>query len=132
MIVQYKYKFFLNAMHYVTIDGKKGEAHSHCFEIVVDIAAVDDTKFTMFKDIEQKMEAILEPYQNKLLNDVHPFDEMNPIIENICQVFKRAFIKELYELGWTLICIEISESPSRSYILNVVEEQIMKELNDIQ
>ena len=128
MIVQYKYKFFLNAMHFVVIEGKQGAAHSHCFEIVVDIAAVDESKFTMFKDIEMKMEELLEPYQDKLLNDISPFDEINPTIENIGKYLSKTFNRELYKLGWAMLCIEISESPSRSFIINVVDDEIRKEL----
>ena len=128
MIVQYKYKFFLNAMHYVIFNEKKGEAHSHCFELVIDIAAMDESMFTMFNDIEKKLDDILAPYQDKLLNDIIPFDKTNPTIENICQVFKKKFADALAPLGWALLCIEISESPSRSYIINAVEEGLLEEL----
>lgn len=123
MIYQYKYKFYLNAQHYILIDNKKGEPHSHCFEIVVDIASTQISKFTSFNEIEKLFEEILNPYQNKLLNTIKPFDELNPTIENICQYFKDSFDNVLQSIGWFLMVIEISETPSRSYIINVIEEK---------
>ena len=122
MIYQYKYKFYLNASHFIKLNNKNGQIHSHCFELVIDIASLDTNNFTLFNNIEKKVEDILSVYQNKLLNDVPPFDTINPTIENICEYFKCIFSETLLKLGWVLLTIEMSETPTRTYVLNVVDE----------
>ena len=34
---EYKFKFYLNANHYIIIDGKEGEQHPHTWEFMVHI-----------------------------------------------------------------------------------------------
>lgn len=125
MIYQYVCKFYLNASHYIYIKNKKGEPHSHCFELVVDIGTKDKTSFVSFTKIEKSIETILQPYQEKLLNEVSPFDDINPTLENIAGYFEVEFIKELTNKGWVLLTLEVSETPTRSYLINVVEDICM-------
>lgn len=131
MIYQYKCKFYLNASHYIVLNGQKGNEHSHCFEIVLDIATKDDNPFIKFDAIEDRINEKLNPYQNKLINNIEPFNEINPTIENICEFFKNEFVTEIEAFHWILLLIEISETPSRSFIINVVEDKINKEKEDI-
>ena len=124
MIYQYKYKFYLNASHYIIINKKKGETHSHCFELVLNVTSKKEGFFVKFNDVEHEVDRILSRYQDKLLNDVSPFDVITPTLENICEYFKTVFFKRFSELGFLLLTIEISETPSRSYILNVIDSVI--------
>ena len=122
MIYQYVCKFYLNASHFIYIDGKKGEPHSHCFEFVLDVATKEKESFVSFTEIEKSVENLLAPYQEKLLNDVKPFDEINPTLENIANYFKELFVKEIALKKWVLVTIELSETPTRSYLINTAEE----------
>ena len=122
MIYQYVCKFYLNASHFIYIDGKKGEPHSHCFEFVLDVATKEKESFVSFTEIEKSVENLLAPYQEKLLNDVKPFDEINPTLENIANYFKELFVKEIAFKKWVLVTIELSETPTRSYLINTAEE----------
>ena len=122
MIYQYKYKFYLNASHSIKINNSFGQIHSHCFEIAIDIASTSDTAFTSFNEIEDRIEKLLDSYQDKLLNEIPPFNVINPTIENICGYFKCIIASNLAEIGWVILTIEMSETPSRAYIINVIEE----------
>lgn len=122
MVYQYKYKFYLNASHYIKIKNSNGEIHSHCFEIAIDIASTKNSDFTKFNDIEFRIEELLDAYQDKLLNEIPPFNAINPTIENICEYFKCIIASNLAEIGWVILTIEMSETPSRAYIINVIEE----------
>lgn len=128
MIYQYKCKFYLNATHYIIINNKPGRPHSHCFEIVLDMGTKDTDNFIQFNAIEKKVEDILSIYQEKLINEVEPFDKLNPTLENMCEYFKRLFFKEVKNIGWTLLTIEMSETPSRAFIQNIIEEKIEKDI----
>ncbi len=126
MIYQYRYKFYLNANHFVIIGGKKGEPHSHCFELTAIVASLADGGRTVaFNDIERAIEGILSPYQNKLLNDVPPFDTVIPTLENICRHFKNEIAERMRGLGWVLLSIEASETPSRSFVLTIDDPEFI-------
>lgn len=120
MFRQYKYKFYLNANHSIMINGNQGQVHPHTWELAINIAQLNQD-FQEFSNIEKCIEALLEPYQDKYLNEVAPFDRINPTLENICDFFKDVFEEELIRLDYILLTIEISETPTRSYILNLVD-----------
>lgn len=111
----YQYKFYLDANHYVTFDGKAGELHPHTWEISVVIELIEDNVIPFYK-IEEMIKNLLENYQNKKLNDVAPFDRVNPTLENIGDYFTEEISKKVSEKGWELRNFTISETPSRSYI----------------
>ena len=130
MIYQYVCKFYLNASHYIYIQDKKGEPHSHCFEFVIDIGTKDKTSFVSFTEIEKSIEAILQPYQEQLLNEVNPFDEINPTLENIAGYFENVVLEVLIPKNWILLTLEVSETPTRSYLINVVEDVVRNKVQD--
>lgn len=130
MIYQYVCKFYLNASHYIYIQDKKGEPHSHCFEFVIDIGTKDKTSFVSFTEIEKSIETILQPYQEQLLNEINPFDEINPTLENIAGYFENVVLEVLIPKNWILLTLEVSETPTRSYLINVVEDVVRNKLQD--
>lgn len=111
----YQYKFYLDANHYVTFDGRAGELHPHTWEISVVIELVGDNVIPFYK-IENMIKDLLEKYQNTKMNDVEPFTEVNPTLENIGDYFTEMISEAVTEKGWELRNFTISETPSRSYI----------------
>ena len=63
----------------------------------------------------------MEKYQDKYINSIEPFQKINPTIENAGEVFAREIRKSIEEEGWMLLIFEISETPSRTYIINMLE-----------
>lgn len=120
---QYKYKFYLNLNHSICINEKQGEIHPHTWEIVVDIAT-SDSQFKEFSKIEKKLEQLLEKYQDQYINSIAPFQEMNPTIENAAEVFSAEIRQSIEEAGWILLTFEISETPTRTYIINMLEREL--------
>lgn len=119
---QYRYKFYLNASHAIYIQNRLGQHHPHTWEITLDTIKVVDG-FVQFNDVERAIEQFLEQYQDKNINDVEPFNTLNPTLENICEYFKEAIRSLLVDKGWLLLKIEISETPARSYIIDLVAEE---------
>lgn len=118
---QYKFKFYLNASHAIYINGNLGQSHPHTWEIIIDTIKFND-RFIQFNDVEKKIEKLLENYQDKYINEIEPFNSLNPTLENICEYFKDVIKNMLKGVGWELIKIETSETPARSYIIDLMDE----------
>ncbi len=125
---QYKFKFYLNMNHFITNNGVNGEVHPHTWEIIINVIS-DSDKMTPFATIERKMEEIMGQYQDKLLNDCEPFDTLTPTVENAARYFFRLIQDNIIQDGWILLMLELSETPTRSYIINSLfdEEDIWEE-----
>jgi 6-pyruvoyltetrahydropterin/6-carboxytetrahydropterin synthase len=67
-------------------------------------------------------EDFLSRFQDVFLNTVTPFTTINPTLENLCTYFREKLQEMLHEKGWLLLSIELSETPSRSYVISVIEE----------
>ena len=77
----------MDARHAIYIGGKLGEVHPHTWEIVLHVVKGKEN-FEPFHVLEKAVEKFLEPFQNNYLNDIKPFDILNPTIENVCLYFK--------------------------------------------
>ena len=124
---QYKFNFYLNASHAIYIDGKLGASHPHTWEIIIRTIK-SQKEFVMFNEVENKIEEFLGRYQNHYINDFEPFDAMNPTLENITSYFLEQLEILLEPLGWIVFHIEVSETPTRSYVISRVENNIVSDL----
>lgn len=118
---QYKFKFYLNSSHAIYINGNLGERHPHTWEIAINTLKLQES-FIPFNELEKRIEAFMSPYQDGFLNDVAPFDVLNPTLENCCEYFKEQISDILNSEGWILLMIEMSETPTRSYLINLLDE----------
>jgi 6-pyruvoyltetrahydropterin/6-carboxytetrahydropterin synthase len=126
---KYKFKFYLNASHSIYINGVLGQNHPHTWELSLDVLKVWDS-FVQFNNVEKAIEDLLSKFQNNYINEIEPFTELNPTLENICEYFKEELKNLLMNIGWILMIIEISETPSRSYIIDLIDEVDESELQD--
>jgi len=72
--------------------------HGHNFKVEVVIRANKLDKLGMvidFKKIKKILERIIDPYDHVVLNEVPPFDRINPTSENIAKVIADHFSKKL-------------------------------------
>lgn len=111
---QYQYKFYLNLNHSVELNGKQGAVHSHTWEIAMTIM-LHSMEFVRFSEIESKVNALLDCYQDQYINEKEPFNKINPTLENVCDYLFEVVSEELKESGWKLLCMEMSETPTRVY-----------------
>ena len=116
---QYKLKFYLNMNHFIIIGDKPGEVHPHIWEIIISVVSAQED-MTPFTNIERRMEAVMDQYQDKLLNDCAPFNKIVPTVENAAKYFFRLIQDNLIQEGWILMMLEVSETPTRSYIINAL------------
>ena len=111
-------------------NGVMGETHPHTWEIVINVVKGRD-ETVKFHHLEHRVEEFLSAYQDKTLNDVPPFDMINPTLENICEYFKEELTKILNRNGWIFLMMEISESPSMSYVVSLIDDSYTEEMQTI-
>lgn len=119
---EYKFKFYLNANHFIVINGKEGEIHPHTWEFMVDVL-MSDQKFVQFDAYEKAIDEYFNKYQNRILNEVEPFDHMVPTLENMSDYFADEIRGIVKELGGHQVKMESSETPTRSYVISFEREQ---------
>ena len=119
---EYKFKFYLNANHFIVINGKEGEIHPHTWEFMVDVL-MSDQKFVQFDAYEKAIDEYFNKYQNRKLNEVETFDHMVPTLENMSDYFADEIRGIVKELGGHLVKMESSETPTRSYVISFEREQ---------
>lgn len=119
---EYRLKSYLNMNHYITIDGNPGQVHPHTWELVF-VAIIRNDDFLMFSTIEKLVEEYLDKFQNKVLNDIHPFDVTNPTIENVVDFLADELRERARARGIELLSVEGSETPTRSYIVTFSNDE---------
>jgi 6-pyruvoyltetrahydropterin/6-carboxytetrahydropterin synthase len=95
--------------------GKCESVHGHRFKVVARVMAnkLDDTGLAYdFTELKAKLKAILEKFDHTLVNDVPPFDKLNPSSENIAAVIYGELKEGLKEAPVTLDAVEVWESPT--------------------
>jgi len=128
---QYRFKFYFNASHAIYTSGNQGEAHHHTWEVTINTLKIQNS-FVPFHEIEKEMETFLSRFQDVHINTVSPFKTINPTLENLGNYLKEQIQKILYDRGWLLLSIEISETPARSYIINLSDELETKYDTEVQ
>lgn len=117
---QYTFTFYLNTSHAIYIDGKRGQVHPHTWELTLHLLYMQEN-FIAFHTLEKRIEQYMVKYQDICLNDVEPFDRINPTLENCCEHFKNELKDILNEEGWLLLMIEIKETPTRAYVIDLLD-----------
>ena len=117
---EYRIKFYLNMRHYIIINGNKGEVHPHTWEFDIKCGRSPFVEFNIF---EKGISDFLDKYQNKILNDEEPFTSILPTLENVTDYFADEFFRIIHNIGGILTLVEASETPTRSYIINMEEQE---------
>ena len=100
---------FLRGYH-----GKCEALHGHRFRVVVKVRAprVDDIGIAYdFVELKRQLGDILSRFDHTCLNDVSPFDKINPSSENIASTIYNELQPRLTEAPVSLACVEVWESP---------------------
>lgn len=104
-----------DAAHFLRgYQGKCEALHGHRFRVLVKVraSAVDEVglayDFTMLK---QHLADIIARFDHTCLNDVTPFDKINPSSENIATTIYNELQPKLAEAPASLSCVEVWESP---------------------
>jgi len=94
--------------------GKCEALHGHRFRVVVKVTAsqVDDVGMAYdFVELKRHLGDILSRFDHTCLNDVSPFDKINPSSENIAATIYNELQPKLAGAPVSLACVEVWESP---------------------
>ncbi len=92
--------------------GKCENLHGHRFKVVARVRAskLNDIGLAYdFKELKAKLSDVLERFDHTNLNEVQPFNTINPSSENIAQTIYRELSPKI--VGVNLDAIEVWESP---------------------
>jgi 6-pyruvoyltetrahydropterin/6-carboxytetrahydropterin synthase len=104
-----------DAAHFLRgYQGKCEALHGHRFRVVVRVSAskLDDIGIAYdFVELKQHLEEILSRFDHTCLNDVPPFDKINPSSENIAATIYSELQPKLAGAPVSISGIEVWESP---------------------
>jgi len=104
-----------DAAHYLRDYGGKCESlHGHRFRVVVTAAGSRLNKVGIvydFTDLKRLLEPVLVKLDHKCLNEVPPFDRINPSSENIARTIYNWLKPHFRGAGVALASVEVWESP---------------------
>jgi len=95
--------------------GKCEALHGHRFRVVVKVKStvVNDIGIAYdFVELKQHLSDILTRFDHTCLNDVPPFDKINPSSENIAAIIYKELQSKLAEAPVSLSSVEVWESPN--------------------
>jgi len=78
--------------------GACSRMHGHNWKVEVEVKAndLDNTGMVLdFKHIRRATQAVIEQYDHQYLNEVAPFDTLNPTAENIAATLHKAIAQQL-------------------------------------
>jgi len=111
-----------DAAHFLRgYQGKCEALHGHRFRVVIKIKAsrVDDIGIAYdFTELKQHLADILTGFDHTCLNDVLPFDKINPSSENIASIIYNELKPKLAGASVSLSCVEVWESPQSRVAYN--------------
>ena len=104
-----------DAAHFLRgYQGKCEAVHGHRFRAVVKVKAsgVNDIGIAYdFAELKRHLADILSRFDHTCLNDMPPFDEINPSSENIAATIYDELKLKLAGVPVSLSCVEVWESP---------------------
>lgn len=115
---KFRFKFYLNSNHAVLFNKTNiSSIHNHSWELSIYLIE-EKIELNQFSEIEKTIKDYLEKYNQETINEIYPFTRINPTMENLGFVFFKDVEKLLIDSIYTLEKIEVSENPTRTYIVN--------------
>jgi 6-pyruvoyltetrahydropterin/6-carboxytetrahydropterin synthase len=106
---------FFDAAHYLRgYKGKCEAMHGHRYRVLVRIraAGLNDIGLAYdFTDLKAHLNSILERYDHTCLNDVKPFDKINPSSENLAAEIYKELKKKLAKDQVKITSVAAFETP---------------------
>lgn len=114
-VFTYKLSTFINASHAVRWPDEMEAEHRHTWELILNIRPITAGKLLKIDDIEEVIEASLQTFSGRFLNDMSRFDNVNPTLENFTEILFDDLTQALSEISMQLIELSVGNSPTRFY-----------------
>ncbi|NJP41298.1 6-pyruvoyl tetrahydropterin synthase [Oscillospiraceae bacterium HV4-5-C5C] len=113
----YRLKYYIHASHAVRWENGLGQRHQHSWEVVCDFDTVNN-EMLIFDEVDALIQQTLKVYSGRFLNEIAPFDKINPTLENITEHFFVILSQQLAGQHAILEKIVVGESPTRFYCIS--------------
>ncbi len=104
-----------DAAHFLRgYQGKCEALHGHCFGVVVKLksGALNDIGIAYdFVELKRHLSDILARFDHTCLNDIEPFEKINPSSENIATTIYQELKSKLEQAPLSVSAVEVRESP---------------------
>ncbi len=111
---------FFEAAHFLRgYQGKCENVHGHRYSVVVRIKAEKINEIGLaydFTEVKKHLRAILGVYDHSLLNDLPPFDKINPSAENIASTLYLQLKEKITDESLVLSAVEVRENPHQGVL----------------
>ena len=111
---------YFEAAHFLRgYQGKCENVHGHRYGVVVRIKSekLNDIGLAYdFTSVKQHLKEITGRYDHALLNDLPPFDKINPSAENIAATIYNGLKDQINAAAATLTAVEVWENPQQGAI----------------
>jgi 6-pyruvoyltetrahydropterin/6-carboxytetrahydropterin synthase len=108
-------QYHFDAAHYLRgYHGKCEKLHGHRFQVAVRVRTheVDSVGLAYdFATLKQQLSEVLGKFDHALLNEIPPFDDINPSSENIAATIYHEFYPKLPKETVALVSVQVWESP---------------------
>jgi 6-pyruvoyltetrahydropterin/6-carboxytetrahydropterin synthase len=110
----------IESAHYLRgYKGKCENVHGHTYGIIVRLKAAKLNEIGLvydFTDVKRLLDEVLDKYDHKLLNDIPPFDKINPSAENIAATVSREVQSKLVGAPVTVKAVEVWENTRQGIV----------------
>jgi 6-pyruvoyltetrahydropterin/6-carboxytetrahydropterin synthase len=107
-----------DAAHYLRgYQGKCERVHGHRFQVVVNVRVEELDSIGLaydFAKLRRHLEEVLNRFDHTLLNEIPPFDKLNPSSENIAATIYKEFQTRLAKEVVSIRSVQVWESPECS------------------
>ena len=111
---------YFEAAHFLRgYQGKCENVHGHRYGVVVRIKSGQLNEIGLaydFTSVKQHLKAIIGRYDHALLNDLPPFDKINPSAENISGTIYQSLKDQIKDANATLTAVEVWENPQQGAV----------------
>lgn len=99
-------------------NGKCARLHGHNWIVEVEITGEKLNELGIlvdFKDVKRELKFILDKLDHHYLNEISPFDKINPTAENLAKFIYEDFAKSnIFDENIKLLAVTVFESPKSS------------------
>lgn len=107
-----------SASHQLRDDkGQVEPLHGHNFRVQASVASreLDELGLVVdFLELEAMLKEVISPFDHRHLNDLPPFDELNPSTEHMARFFYDKLREKLASLGLGVRLLRVWEAPTFS------------------
>lgn len=99
-------------------NGKCARLHGHNWVIEVEVTGEKLNELGIlvdFKDVKRELKNILDRLDHRYINEIEPFDKINPTAENLAKyIYDEFSINEIFNEDAKLLAVSVFESPKSS------------------